>query len=321
MTYPIYLLRDSAPSLCKCLPSLSNQSKCLGRCWSYLKSSWRVSRRYSVVASEVCLLALNTLFLICKADEKIPKKVGETTLTLLSTIGIISLHYSLDVVWKTIQDTHYAVKVSNWPIAFLGTAKVLQQVSNAAMTTASFIAAVQGVRGDVKAQMRDYHDMTVWGEVTIASGVLLTLASLIVSYRTLKKIKENSQDLEESFLANVRYCMDKDTLWHLIDKLKTVGGDDCEKLKDAHEIVKMNISTQLKVTLGGRLVLIFFGDVLQVVEKIYTPNSLVSAGINCVVSLAYTTKIVIEKGFEYSQRGSLDQKFHKEEDEETPLIN
>ena len=120
----------------------------------------------------------------------------------------------------------------------------------------------------------------------------------------------------EKFIANLRFCMDKDTLWHLIDKLEKIPDEDEEKLYAALKILKQNIETQYKVTLGGRLALVVIGDVLQVVEKIYTPDSLVSATINLTVSVGYAGKIVVEKGLEYCQRKQMDETLETDSDQE-----
>src|SRR5690606_20838897 len=111
MQPPIHLLCESRPLLQKQEWEATPNSCWSGRCWERLRGAWQVSRRYSIVATEVSLLALNVVFFACKADDEIPAPVGETTLALLGTVGILSLHYSLDLIWKRIQDARFASNV------------------------------------------------------------------------------------------------------------------------------------------------------------------------------------------------------------------
>lgn len=285
-----------------------------GRLWHWMKNAFQWSRRYSIVATEVSLLALNVVFLVAKADEDAPEKLGEVTLALLSTIGVLSLHYYIDVVWKSLQDTSFAYRQQSVPITLLAAAKTAQVANNVALTFGNFVAAMQGVTGDVEGQTLSYQRMILWGEVSLGIGLGITLLSLLATWKTKKKIESGELERDPQAIAFVRFSMDKDTLWHLIDKLKRMDPQEQEELTQVVEVVKKNIDTQIKVTMGGNLVLILAGDVLQAIEKAYTPNSLVSAAINCGVSVAYAAKISIEKGIEYFQRKKLDE-LNEETDE------
>lgn len=302
--HPLHLLHggDQAP-----LVSERETSESEGRVWSWIKGAFQWSRRYSIVATEVSLLALNIIFLIAKADKDAPEELGEVTLALLSTIGVVSLHYYIDVAWKSLQDTAFAFKHKSVPITLLAGTKTAQVANNVALTFGSFIAAMQGVAGDIDGQTLSYDRMILWGEISLGVGLSVTLLSLFTTWMAKKKIERGEIDRDPKAIAFVRFSMDKDTLWHLIEKLKAMEPEEQEELTEVVEVVKNNINTQIKVTMGGHLALIIVGDVLQAVEKAYTPNSLVSAIINCGVSVAYAAKISIEKGIEYLQRKKLDE--------------
>lgn len=287
-----------------------------GRIWKWLKSAFRVSRRYSVVASEVALLALNTILLVAKADKDAPVMLGEVTLALLSTVGVLSLHYYIDVVWKSSQDMVFAARHKNIPIMLLAGAKTVQVANNVALTAGNFVAAMQGVTGHVAAQSLTYRRMIVWGEVSLATGLGVTLLSLLTTWIAKRKVAQGEIERDPRAVAFVRYAMDKDTLWHLIDKLKRMDPNNVEELGPLIKIIQNNIDTQIKVTTGGQIVLILAGDVLQAIEKAYTPNSLVSAIINCGVSLAYAAKFSIEKCIEHSQRKKIDEMEDESDDRE-----
>ncbi len=299
--HPLQLLLE--PERIPLLPSKKQD----GRCWSRIKDAFQVSRRYSVVAAQIAVLALDTLFLIAKADKNAPEQMGEIALALLSTIGILSLHYSIDMAWKSLQDTRFALKVENRTIAALSAAKTAQTASDALLMLGNFYAAMQGVSGHPAEQTAAYSRMILWGEISLGAGLGITLLSLFITYRTGKQLKEELTD--PAAAASIRFCMDKDTLWHLIEKLKNLKKEDQETLQAALDVVKENIDTQLKVTMSGQIVLVIAGDILQAIEKAYTPNSLVSAVISFSVASAYTVRMCIEKGLEYCQREKLDASF------------
>jgi hypothetical protein len=315
-THPLLLLcnRETIPFIKQ---EDKQESVHENRCWSFAKNLFRFSRRYSIVATEVSLLALNVVFLIAKADKDAPKEMTEVTLAMLSTIGVLSLHYSIDVVWKSVQDTCFGYKVKNVPITMLAGVKTLQVANNVALTAGNFYAAIQGLAGDEHGQMRTYKNMILWGEISLGAGLAITLASLFTTWWTKRQIDAGETEHSEKSIANIRFCMDKDTLWHLVEILEKLDPEDREAVVSAMKIVQNNVDTQLKVTLGGHLVLIIAGDILQAIEKAYTPNSLVSAIINCGVSTVYAAKISIEKGIEYYQRGKLDQLEVEEERRES----
>jgi len=304
--HPIHLLHKSDRSPLVAEEEAPPPVERDGRAWRWIKNCFQVSRRYSVVATEVTLLALNVIFLVAKADKDAPEELGEITLALLSTVGILSLHYYVDIVWKSSQDTAFAFRQRNVPVTLLAGAKTAQVANNIALTTGNFVAAMQGVAGHPAAQTLSYQRMILWGEVSLGVGLGITLLSLLATWMTKKKIASGEIDRDPKAVAYVRFAMDKDTLWHLIDKLKKMDPHDQEELGPLINIVKENIDTQIKVTMGGQLALIIAGDVLQAIEKAYTPNSLVSAIINCGVSVAYAAKISIEKGIEYYQRKKID---------------
>jgi hypothetical protein len=270
-----------------------------------LSDVWRVSRRYSIVASEISLLVLNYLFLLAKSDSKAPEKLAPITLTLLGLISVLFLHYPIDVIYKRGQDVSFGIKKKNPAMATMAFLSGAQQVNNIALTLSSFTAAVYGDAGDSEKQGAIYHDITKWGIASLGANFALTVAKLIITYTISKKLNSDEQSSsltdEAKLSAWVRYCMDKDTLWDLINQLEH-GKNEGEVFK----VVIDNIQTQVKVTLGGKLLLIIGGDVLQALEKYYTPNSIQSALINCGVSTAYAIKIVLEKTIEYRQRARLN---------------
>lgn len=303
------LLENSAPAdplLLSPTEDMSLENE--GRCWNWVKNSaknaFQFSRRYSIVATQVGILALDTVFLISKAEEDSPEKMGEIALILLSSMGILSLHYTADWIWKSVQDAKFALKMANKEIACLSTFKVVQNTSDGALVLGNFYAAMQGVTGHPDEQTAAYQNMILWGEISLASGLGLVLLSLYATYRTNKQLNEEVDDPKTA--ANIRFCMDKDTLWHLIQKLQNLKEEEQQELENILEIVKKNIDTQLKVTMGGQLVLVVAGYVLQAIEKAYTPNSLVSAAIGFSVATAYAIRMCAEKAIEYVQRGKLD---------------
>lgn len=280
---------------------------------NYWKTAIRFTRRYSIVVSEVTLLALNILFLIGKEDERLPKEFSATLLTALSTFGVLSLPYSMDTIWKALQDTRFSFLAKSPLVCIAAGCKTLQSAVNVALTIGNFAAAIEGQMGLTHTQLKLYEEMIPWGEGSLATGLAITIIWLLMSQYAHRSLGRHLEAEEADAIAatlmetahephpsaaSIRFCMDKDTLWEMVNQLK----ENPSKAAEILTIAKDNLQTQVRVTFGGRLLLVIGGDILMAIEKAYTPNSLVSAAINCGVSVVYAIKICIEKGLEIAQR-------------------
>jgi hypothetical protein len=109
-------------------------------------------------------------------------------------------------------------------------------------------------------------------------------------------------DKMEVLAANIRLCMDKDTLARFIELIKQTSSDNTEVNSNIFDLIKQNLHTQLTSNLGAKLILIVLGSVLLGVERYYTPNSVVSVGINTALSAGWAFQSLKEKYTESKQR-------------------
>jgi hypothetical protein len=284
--------------------------------WSLFGASNTAARRYSIVATEVGILAGDIIYLLSKLHPDWSPKVGEYTLTALSFVGVVGLHYHLDLLWKTTQDCRFSKRIGNKKIMLLATARSLHLASQASLTIGNFVGAIQGDTHHPSGQAETYKDETVWGIVSIATGIFLTATYLYVTHRTLKRAEAlNAAEKQavllslasgegDPFAADIRFCMDKDTLWDIEEKMPRLVDASVDRTMD---LVKRDLNSQRVATHGGRLTLALLGDAAMMVEKKYTPTSLESAWINVIAGTAYAAKICIEKGWQWWVRRQVNQ--------------
>jgi hypothetical protein len=262
---------------------------------------FQISRRYSIVVTQISLFVLNIFFLIAKLNSGIPDLFSRVTLTLLSTIGILSLHYTIDLLYKSVQDFWFALECKSKKVACFSVARIANQANTIALVGLNFIASVFGLLGNKRMQSGMYHHMIVWGEVSLLAGLFLVIGNIFVVKRTLINLPQE-QPWDPSLAPWIHLCMDKDTLWTLKEALKD---SSYNSLSQSKQIILSNLNTQLKITHGSRLALILIGDLLQAIEKIATPNSLTAAVINTTASFAWSFQIGYEKWQEIAQRRRL----------------
>ncbi len=302
-------------------------------------TGFQFSRRYSILTAQLTILTLDILFLIGKANEGIPKEFDELILTLLSASGLLASHYTIDLIWKAMQDVKYSYRANNLLTGSLASLTVIQNTTNLGLVIAGCAAAIEGAIGKENAQAALYEGMIPIGEASLVVGLILLFINIYLNHATLKRCDvilsneeireifdslrhflkgESAETIQEAlspsereslqkFSAALRYCMDKDTLWHLLDEMKRMESHEQEKLEKLLRTIQSNIQTQQKVTYGGQLLLVITGYILQGIEKVYTPNSLTSAIINCTVIAGYTVKYGVEKMMEIWQRKNISE--------------
>lgn len=282
-------------------------------------------RRFSLMASQAMVFALDVIFLAGKASDKIPEWVTKGALTALSTVGLVALPYNVDLIRKNIQDAIFSFGADHKILLGLASAHALELTSNCGLVLTGLAAAIEGSLKNEDIQKQIYQVMTPWGIATLAIGLGITISYLAVNHFVLKKFREEfnesadgvvaafvdpeRQDSEPNpyLAAQVRFCMDKDTLAHFLEQLKEMPPGNIEDKRELMRVVIANIETQQKISLGGQLGLTLLGYILMAVEKYYTPNSLVSASINLSVASLYAIKQAVETLREVYQRHRISQ--------------
>lgn len=274
----------------------------------FYQAGIRFCRRYSSMISQGVLLGLDITFFISKLAYN--SVVSKESLVALSALGFVGLPYNLDLIRKTTVDAHFGYKAHNKTVVVLASLKVVELVNNLALLGCNFAAAIEGLENEDAAQSNLYRSVTAWGESIIALGMGLNLAYMYVNYKTTKvlEVKDPAQILEAFQAPNeeiyhaaaLRFCMDKDTLGVLLEKIH---------LSDEHEnrmkIVRANLKTEQKVHLAAKFVFSVLGDVMMGVAKYFTPNSIVSAAMNLTAGILYTVISVVRYQREYFQRKKL----------------
>jgi len=276
-------------------------------CASCLNWSLEKTRRFSRLAGQGLILALDTIFLAGKITQKVPEVVTKATLVALSGVGFVSLPYTLDLVRKTIHDALFGYRADNRLVMLLATAKVIELVSNLGLLALGAVASVEGLKGNNQTQTNIYDVMIPWGEATIGLSISMMLAYMLMNYKALKELTEERtaelisgfQDENGNLASLVRFSMDKDTLEHFLNKLAEIPEEEHQELV---KVLIENIEVQQRINTGGQLVLVVGGYILMGVEKYYTPNSIESAGINVGVAGAYALKVLVETLQEVWQR-------------------
>lgn len=281
---------------------------------------WQKTKRYSRLVGQTILFALTTIFLFGQLYKNFPKEITKNVLVLLSAAGFIFMPYVVDLIAKTSVDAHLSYRTGQHLLTSLSVGHTIEMTSSTALAVASLSASCFGAAGKSDTQMSIYRYMTPFGEVNVILGVVVTLAYFVVNYLFIKNVdRERKLEIAQALetLRNsemitpdvvsalqVRFCMDKDTLEKLLcllDKIRDL--DVREKLIS---IAFNNIDTQLKWALGGQLFLTLAGYGCLAIEKYATPNSVISAGINFTMSLAYLVKMYVETFREVDQRAIMD---------------
>lgn len=260
--------------------------------------SFRFVRRYSPVVQQAALVGLNTFFFISKLDKDIPDRLSQSTLALLSGMGLISAPYTLDLAYKCAQDFHFARRNKSPFIALLSFFRVVNQLNTVALIILNLTASLFGAFGDETTENALFERMIPWSEGLLLLGMCLLVTDIVIAKKAKDAVENPELDLRAR-AALIRSSMDKDTLW----QLQSLEDFSIEK---GSEVIVRNLDTQLKITHGGRALLTTVGFLLLAVEKWATPNSAISGGINTATALLWSVQISLEKWREMRQRHDLE---------------
>jgi len=276
----------------------------------FYRAGIRFVRRYSSMVSQAVLLGLDITFFVSKLAYN--STVSKESLVALSALGFIGLPYTLDLIRKTTCDALFGYKASNKTVVVLAALRVTELVNNVALMSCNFAASIEGLENEDAAQINLYRSVTPWGESIIALGMGLNLAYMYVNYKTSKVLETKdpviildalqSPNAEIYHAASLRFCMDKDTLGVLLEKIR--HSEEFEKLMVT---VQANLKTEQKVHLAAKFAFSVVGDVMMSVEKYFTPNSIVSASLNLSAAVVYTVISLVKYRREYAQRKNLAQ--------------
>ncbi len=102
---------------------------------------------------------------------------------------------------------------------------------------------------------------------------------------------------QKQIAAEIRFCMDKDNLWPLLEKMQ-----ESEKHAELFSIIKENIATQMNTNLKPKVALSLIGFIILLIEYRYTVNSTITRLINLLISFGTAYYAVKENWQEYQQR-------------------
>lgn len=286
-------------------------------CWIGQKT-----RRFSRLTSQVCILALDLVFAVGKLVSSTPATVTQSALTLLSYIGVVSLPYNLHLLVKTSCDIKKAYQWNHRWVLIVSLSKNITLISNIALTLIGCAASTVGLLGNYHLQTRIYNATIIWGMTSVALGTVNTLVSMLMNRHLLGYLSTATHEQKSPILealtgalpsnfapkeaAEVRFCMDKDTLEKVILESSSTDLNSSQK---AHilSIIQDNIHVQQRLNMGPQLALTLAGDGLLMIEKWYTPNSIESAFINLSVASVYTAFTLMETSREVIQRNRLQK--------------
>ncbi len=290
---------------------------------SFFTSVAEKCKRYSLLAGQVCILALDILFFIGKVSDNLPKAITRGSLLALSSVGLISLPYTIDFILKTKKAAEFAFEAKNYVVMGISSLRVIELISNVGLLAASFFASLVGFLGDESLQMSIYYIAAPWGYATLVLSIFLLISYLYLDYVAINELKGDQFNVKADGIvggliakkkqwrnipanpylaAHIRACMDKDTFSLFKKQLKKLDEDDVAKRREIVKIAYENIVTQQQINLGGQVALNFLGYTLSGVQKYYTPNSIVSASINLVMASLYSIKLGVETVREIYQR-------------------
>jgi hypothetical protein len=284
---------------------------------------WRKCRRFSRLFGLICVLCLDFICFAGEVSENVPASLTGGTLTLLSIVGLISLPFTLHYIQKATVDLRFGFKASHAAVMLLSVGKLVELVCILTLVIGGFAAETAGQLGNADLQALLYEWMTPLGEGAVILGVILLIIYLYMDQRVINALDpkvfsieteqkiirafRNQQESQDMFLAaEVRLCMDKDTLEHFLNTLKHVDSHTTAQ-NEIFKVVRDNITTQQKIALRGELLIIIAGYFCMGFQKYYTPNTLLSASIDLVLGSAYTIKVLIETIREVLQRKKMNK--------------
>ncbi len=103
----------------------------------------------------------------------------------------------------------------------------------------------------------------------------------------------------QQIAAEIRFCMDKDNLFPLLEKMQ-----ECKKYADLFSIVKENIATQMNTNLKPKVALSLIGFIILLIEYRYTVNATITRLLNLLISGCTAYYAVKENWQEYQQRAA-----------------
>lgn len=276
------------------------------------KSCWSFTRVYGDAAQNVSLAILSVVFLSSKLTPQISQTVGKVSLVSSNILSVYSGVYYGDVMRFQWQDICFAWNLRQRSLSLISMVNLLTLVNDYLMLAVSMVAATKGLLGKEEEQQHIYRAIRVWGLVGIAVDSILPVIDYAVAYFASKSFEkgishEDAVKISQSLCGKVsidtktdqiavliRLCINKNSFWDLLQKLKDVE-DAAQPLRKLIHIAYQNIMTELKYNLIPKICLSALFCFLLGIEKIYTPNSLQAAVINCGASVTAAYFCIREK--------------------------
>jgi len=224
-------------------------------------------RRFSLLAAQVAIFALDIFFFAGKMTNKIPSSFTSTSLVILSGTGFIAFPYHFHFIRKLLRDAIFAFHSGNKLIILISVSKIIELASNIGLTTSSFVAAVAGQQENDKMQTSIYMSTMEYGIAILILGQLMNLIYMAMDRQLLRMLTPETinthsndikralveeigssppieqVDLQEPLLevsqvplvakqlaARIRCSMDKDTLEDFLDRLKKLYRNNIQEL-------------------------------------------------------------------------------------------
>lgn len=306
-----------------------------GRSYTLLNGVWTFTKRYSDTVLKIAICVSDVSFLIGQLSGKPTARMTKNSLIALNVLGILSWIYNVDWIKKDCQDAKFGYRMNSPMATILASINVAQSVRDFFLTVIGTIASVESITGHEDVQLKIYKEMRFVGFGAIIMGIMVYAGYFFATYLTSQKCqKKTEEEIQQIFralrgidkendlfkglylweprlpwnptmeklAAEIRLCMDKDTLDKFLELLKQLSPEKKEVSISLFQIMQDNLNTQLKTTLGAKLILMILGSIVLGVERYYTPNSVVSAGINTVLSSAWAFQSIKEKYNESEQR-------------------
>ncbi len=275
----------------------------------YCPWMWEKCRRFSFLGMQLGVLSLDAIFFAGKISSKIPEYITRASLTSLSVVGSLSLPTVVDLLYKTIRDALCGYNSKNTAVMIIAACKVIEIAGNLGLFAGGFAASIMGLFGAEALQGATYKTMMPISEVGIALSLALIAAYYVMNKRAKSLISvEILDELKECHdnpaAANLRLCMDKDTLGHLIKNLILIPEDERGELL---QVIEENIQTQIDYAQKAQLVLTLLNYLLLAIQRYFTINSVQGAAINLGAESLYCIKLLVELLKEVNQRHQITQ--------------
>lgn len=282
-------------------------------------------RKFSPLVMQGGIIALDGLFLLGKVTTALPARVTQGALVALSSVGVLSVPYNADFLWKLCRDTLCGLRSKNYLVALMASAKALETFGNMTLVGGGLVASGEGLCGRQEQEGDLYEAMVPVGEGLLALTVLLEVCYFVATRHALGSLREGRYHSAEQLLramddggaaddaqraALLRACMDKDTLRQLLRDRQDIVDNATQPAAQAEAllaIVADNLDTELKYKQGGSLLLLGAGYGAMALEKYFTPNSVEAAAINLGMALANGGVLLRETLKEVRQRQAISQ--------------